>query len=264
MPHLHRYIGRIFSTSRTNMDKKLNARAAIPVAGESLSGVELFAELDLAERQAVAERCTGRQFAAGELVLNHRDTSREVFFVLSGTVEVGLFSLSGKRVSFQDKGAGQAVGELAAVDGAPRCAHVLAHTDCRTASMTHKDFLDVVHTYPRVSAKLMQALVRQIRELSARVFEFNALCVNNRIQVELLRCATSAAADGNQRLITPVPTHTEIASRVSTHREAVTREMSRLAKQGLLERAKDALIVKDFSQLQALVEQSLGKPLAVH
>jgi len=54
MPHLHRYIGRIFSTSRTNMDKKLNARAAIPVAGESLSGVELFAELDLAERQAVA------------------------------------------------------------------------------------------------------------------------------------------------------------------------------------------------------------------
>ena len=35
--------------------------------------------------------------------------------------------------------------------------------------------------------------------------------------------------------------------------------MSRLAKEGLLERVKDALIVKDFSQLQALVEESLGE-----
>jgi len=260
----HRYIGRTFATSRNKMETKLNARAAVPVTGESLSGVELFADLDLAERQAVAQRCTGQQFASGDLVLNHRDTSREVFFVLTGTVEVSLFSVTGKRVSFQDKGAGQAVGELAAVDGAPRCAHVLARTDCRTASMAQKDFLAVVNSYPQVSAKLMEALVRQIRELSARVFEFNALCVNNRIQVELLRCAHSAAGEGNQRLITPVPTHTEIASRVSTHREAVTREMSRLAKQGLLERAKDALIVKDLSQLQALVEKSLGEPLAVH
>ena len=53
--------------------------------------------------------------------------------------------------------------------------------------------------------------------------------------------------------IVPAPTHAEIASRTSTHREAVTRELNRLAKLGIIEQRNRMLFVKDVSRLRALV-----------
>ena len=71
--------------------------------------------------------------------------------------------------------------------------------------------------------------VMTIRSLTTRVYElFSTLAVNNRIQAELLRLASFTCQGGNSARIAPAPTHVEIASRVSSHREAVTRELNRL------------------------------------
>jgi CRP/FNR family cyclic AMP-dependent transcriptional regulator len=234
-------------------------RTGLPIAGQSLAGVEIFSGLDLNARNAIAEQCHGAEFAAGDTILSHMDTSCDVYLILSGTVEVNLFSVNGRRITFSEKGAGQMVGELAAIDGQPRSAHVVAKTNCLTAAIAPDDFLQIIADYPSVTRYLQNHLVSQVRLLSERVFEFNALCVNNRIHVELLRCAQSAANEGSRRTIIPAPTHAEIASRVSTHREAVTRELSRLTKDGLLEKAKEALIVVEIEQLEKLVEEALGE-----
>ena len=233
-------------------------RSNLPIKGESLAGVTLFADLDLEARQVIAEQCSGYEFAAEDVILNYKDTSREVYFVLSGDLQVSLISLNGKRITFSEKYAGDMVGELAAIDGQPRCAQVVATTASRVVAIEPDTFMKIVSTYPSVAQQLMKRLTSQVRELSERVFEFNALCVNNRIHVDLLRAANSGKADGKRRVIAPAPTHADIASRVSTHREAVTRELSRLTKQGMLKKHKDVLIVMDIDELSALVEQSLG------
>ena len=49
-----------------------------------------------------------------------------------------------------------------------------------------------------------------------------------------------------------MPTHADIASRVSTHREAVTRELIDFARAGLVERRSGALIIRDVSRLARL------------
>ena len=80
--------------------------------------------------------------------------------------------------------------------------------------------------------------MKKIRALTTRVYEFSTLAVKNRIQAELLRLARLASGDGKRARVAPAPTHSEIASRVATHREAVTRELNRLARLGLIERDK--------------------------
>ena len=55
--------------------------------------------------------------------------------------------------------------------------------------------------------------------------------------------------------IDPAPKHTEIASQVSTYREQVTRELSALAKQGLVERAGRALVIPDIARLEKIVAE---------
>jgi CRP-like cAMP-binding protein len=97
-------------------------------------------------------------------------------------------------------------------------------------------FLELVEREPKVQRVLLRQLVMTIRRLTTRVYEFSTLAVNNRIQAELLRLANLTPQEGKCARITPVPTHVDIASRISTHREAVTRELNRLSKLGVLER----------------------------
>ena len=106
---------------------------------------------------------------------------------------------------------------------------------------------------------MLPQLVMKIRALTTRVYEFSTLAVSNRIQAELLRLASMAARDGKCVRISPVPTHTEIASRVSTHREAVTRELTRLSRIGLIERERNALLVKDVERVAEIVHAATGE-----
>jgi CRP/FNR family transcriptional regulator, cyclic AMP receptor protein len=110
---------------------------------------------------------------------------------------------------------------------------------------------------------MLKRLVANIRRLTARVFEFSTLAVRNRIHAELLRLARSSCKDepgGAQSVtITPVPTHSDIASRVSTHREAVTRELNELARIGMIERRGNDLIVRNIQELERLVAEADGR-----
>jgi predicted transcriptional regulator len=58
----------------------------------------------------------------------------------------------------------------------------------------------------------------------------------------------------NQATLDPAPTHAEIASRISTHREAVARELAELARAGLILRHGQALSIPDVGRLTRLVE----------
>ena len=99
-----------------------------------------------------------------------------------------------------------------------------------------------------VGQALIGELVRNVRTLTKRVYEFSTLAVNNRIQAELLRLASLAPREGKSARLIPPPTHADIASRVSTHREAVTRELNRLSRIGLIKRQPGILIVRDVEQ----------------
>jgi CRP/FNR family transcriptional regulator, cyclic AMP receptor protein len=80
------------------------------------------------------------------------------------------------------------------------------------------------------------------------------MSVTSRLHAELLRLARSngeATAAGIKLRVTP--THAEFAARISTHREAVTRELSRLQKLGMLAKEDRALVVTDVEGLRELI-----------
>ena len=106
---------------------------------------------------------------------------------------------------------------------------------------------------------LLRQFVTKIRTLTTRVYEFSALAVSNRIQAELLRLANLAPQDGKGARIAAAPTHSEIASRISTHREAVTRELNRLARIGIIERKSGTLVVRDLDRLAAMLHEMTGE-----
>jgi CRP/FNR family transcriptional regulator, cyclic AMP receptor protein len=225
----------------------------------SLSKVAIFAGLSPDALKRIERRCVWRNYEPGEAILDYLDASDEVFIIGTGEVRVTIYSLAGKAVSFRELGAGEVFGEYPAIDGGPRSASVEAHTSCLIAAMPGASFREILETEPGVAQALLPQLVMKIRALTTRVYEFSTLAVNNRIQAELLRLANLASKDGKSGRIVPAPTHVEIASRVSTHREAVTRELSRLSRIGILERKGAALIVKDIERLSEMVHDATGE-----
>jgi CRP/FNR family transcriptional regulator, cyclic AMP receptor protein len=221
---------------------------------ETLRGIDIFADLGADERRDLAGRCQAHHYEADKLIVSHQDNSTDVYFIVSGKVRATIFSRSGKEVSFRDLGAGQLFGDLSAIDGEPRSASVVALSDAVVVSMPAEVFWQVLRKHPAAAAVMLRELTRLVRRLSERVVEFSTLGVKNRIHAELLRLAREHMQDANKAMITPAPTHSEIASRVSTHREAVTRELNQLAQDGLVARQRGGLAILDVTRLSRLVE----------
>src|SRR3546814_19122336 len=91
----------------------------------------------------------------------------------------------------------------------------------------------------------MAHLAQVIRTATARIMDLSTLGANNRVYAELLRLAKSGLRDDNSDVIRPIPIHGDIASRVSTTRETVARVPGDLARNDLVRRESEALIIQD-------------------
>lgn len=207
----------------------------------------------------IEKLCAWKSYQPGESILNHLDANDDVFFLIAGEARVSVFSLAGKAVTFCDISAGDMFGEYAAIDGAPRSAGIEARTACVVGCMSGAAFRALIETENVVALTLLRQAVAKIRTLSTRVYEFSTLAVSNRIQAELLRLARLADDGAGRAKITLSSTHADIASRTSTHREAVTRELNRLARDGILERQGKTLIVTNISRLNQLIHEATGE-----
>jgi len=225
----------------------------------SLARIAIFSGLPSESVRRIEQRCAWRHYVPGEPIVSYLDASDDVFFVALGEVRVTIYSTAGKAVSFRELGGGETFGEFPAIDQGPRSASVEARTNCIIASMPGSTFRDLPLSETGLAQALLPRLVKTIRALTTRIYEFSTLAVNNRIQAELLRLASLGSRQGKTARIVPAPTHVEIASRISTHREAVTRELNRLARIGLIERKGAALLVKDVDRLEEMVHDATGE-----
>jgi CRP-like cAMP-binding protein len=235
------------------------ARSTVAKADSSLAGIAILARLSPQALADVQRRCAFRRYEQGESIVDYLDQTDEVFFIISGEARVTIYSLAGKVVSFRELGPGEVFGEYPAIDRGPRSASVEAHTSCQVATLPGAAFRELIETEPVVALAMLPQLVTKIRALTTRVYEFSTLAVSNRIQAELLRLASLGKKEGQGARLAPAPTHTEIAARVSTHREAVTRELASLSRLGLVEREKNALVVKDLERLAEMVHAATGE-----
>jgi CRP/FNR family transcriptional regulator, cyclic AMP receptor protein len=225
----------------------------------SLSGIAFFEGLAESERERLVALCRWNRYDARQQVFGHEDEANDVYFIVSGRVRVTVFSASGKEVSFTDLGPGESFGELSAIDGARRSATVIALDETVLASMSAKAFRRVLADHADLAAKMMTYLAAMVRRLSDRIVEFSVLAVSNRVHAELLRLARERGVSEGAAVIKPAPTHAVIASRVATHREAVTKELNALARKGLIERRDGALVIADVARLARLVEAGFAE-----
>lgn len=222
---------------------------------DTLDGVRFFSGLTAEARRGLARRCAWREFEPRQEIVRDKDDSRMVYCLIAGKAEVTIYSRVGKKVTFRDIHAGDIFGELAAIDGKPRSASVQAKTHCTVAAMSPELFWQTLREEPVVLTDFLKYMSERIRDLSDKVVGLHTKDVRRRILAELLLMAQPSETEFGNAVLYPAPTAGDIAARVGTTRETVTRELSWLESTGIIERRGRTLVIPDFKKLRSLVEE---------
>jgi len=225
----------------------------------SLSDMKLVSGLTEEQRAPIEKACRWLRFTNQEQIIDKQSGAREIFFIVEGSVRIVNYSLSGREVTLDDLGPGNHFGDLAAIDGEPRSASVMALSDCLLAALPHDHLLGAMERHWSIAFAVMGSLTRIVRASTDRIMDLSTLGANNRVHAEILRRARESDAGDNTATITPIPVHSDIASRVSTTRETVARVLNDLARQSLVARTKESLVIQDLDRLERMVEYVRGE-----
>lgn len=226
-----------------------------------LKRVKLLSNLPDDELARLAKTCVWKRYAPQEQIIDRQSDARDIFFIVEGKTRVANYSLSGREITLDDLKQGAHFGELAAIDGYPRSASVVALTDCQLAMLSPDRFARLCGDYPDVALQVMRSLASIVRSATDRIMDLSTLAANNRVHADLLRLARANLDEDNdnQASISPIPVHGDVASRVSTTRETVARVMNDLARQDLVRREKNKLVVLNVEALEDIVEEVKGE-----
>jgi CRP-like cAMP-binding protein len=199
------------------------------------------------------------KYPSGTQILRQDDITKDVFFINYGKVLVTFYTERGDKLSFVEMRAGQSFGELSAIDLKPRSANVVAIEETSLTRIKHDQFQAWLRTYPDFAHFVMCQMSSMIRRLDNRMYELSALDGIHRIYSELLRIAKNGVNDSGRIIVNNPPTHAEIACRIHSHREAVSRTYRALIKDGLLEKNTRQLVITQPDILKQRIDKYLNR-----
>ncbi len=224
------------------------------VTQSSLAHIKLFSTVPADELASLERTCAWRRYGTGETIIDRDSDQCDVYFIAEGNVRVVNHSLAGREVTLDDIGAGGHFGELAAIDGRPRSATVVALEPSLLASQSKTRFEELLLTHPKVAMAVMRHLVGIVRQSTDRIVGLSTLSSNARVLAEILRLSEGACLENDEAVIRPAPVHAAMANRIGTTRETVARVVNNLARQGVLTRKKDGLYIHNLERLQQLLD----------
>ena len=220
-----------------------------------LRAISLLRDLDVGTAERLGARCQHVTYEPGETILDHADPSTDVRFVITGDVRILVRATEGREYIMNDGGPGDVFGELSAIDGGGRSASVVAVTRVRCCLMPAPVFRNLIDADAGVRWAIMERLVSLVRRLSDKLAEYSFLQAKHRIYIELHRLSVPRRGSDGERAISPPPVQRELADRIGSRREVVSRVMGDMERAGVVYRTKGALVIADPERLEAMIRQ---------
>jgi CRP/FNR family transcriptional regulator len=214
-----------------------------------LRRVSFFQELGDAELDAISQRIVEKRYSAGEILFQEGQPAIGLFLLMEGRIKITKTSSSGREVMLTLLTAPSGVAEVTMFDREPYPASAVAIEEVTAFYVDGKDFRQLCHGHPAIAWQLLQVVGRRLRELVATIEMISFGSVRQRLAAQLLEFPE----DG----FTLPFTHQEMASRVGTVREVVTRNLSRFQAEGLIRIRGREIAVLDREGLRREAETEL-------
>jgi CRP/FNR family transcriptional regulator, cyclic AMP receptor protein len=223
--------------------------------GKVMAGAPFLEEVPPAMLDRFAAQGSVHRYRRGTYLCHQGDPDGDVFFLVTGRVEISSETANGNRVLHATLETPGFVGELSALGQMPRTASVLTLDDSDVWSTGSASFLEFVTAEPTASRAFLQALARQVREHQSFSDDLLHLDLKGRVAKRLLQLVTPSLDDlPEDGALVPAVTHADLASLCGGSRENVTRILTEWQRRGLVERDGHRYVLKKVSSLAKIAD----------
>lgn len=232
------------------------------IAG-AMKGVPLFADLEERQIERLAQQALPRRTEPGELIFAEGDPCMGLYVVFSGAVKIFKESAQGREQVLTVERAGGVVAELPVFDGGPYPASCVPVEPSVLLFISKQDFRRCCREDPELALKVLASVGKRLRHLVGIIEDLSFLTVRGRlaallfemVREEQARGSPAAARSGTAKTSEPlrIPLHLtqqEIAARIGTVRELVSRNLSRLQSEGIIRLEGHSLVIQDKERLE--------------
>jgi len=218
---------------------------------ELLRSVPIFSELSDPDIASLGRLASRKKCPKDAVVFFENEEGDFFFMILEGRIKVTILGDDGREVILSLLGPGDFFGEMALLDQEPRSATAIAVEDTELLSLHRTDFQTALSDNRSITMGLIKVLTGRLRRANHQISTLALLDVYGRVArviVDMAREEGRRLKDG--QIAFRRATHQEIANRIGTTRETVTRMLKDLERQGLIHvEGKELVVQPDFERV---------------
>lgn len=190
---------------------------------------------------------------AGAVLFVEGQTPRGVFILCSGKVKLSTTSKEGKVLILKQSEPGEVLGLSAAISGTNYEMTAETATPCQLDFIGRQDLMALLQNQSEVGVHSALWLSREFQGAYRDIHDLVlARSSSGKLARLLLSCAPPGIRESKELHLNSAMTHEEMAQRIGSSRETVTRLLSDLKKKRLIRLEGATLVIRDRTGLEAL------------
>src|SRR6202158_612898 len=219
---------------------------------QMLAKVQIFSGLTESELSFLAQRAAPRSYSVGQSVFSEGEPCSGLYVVETGHVRIFKSSANGREQVLSIDGPGSSIAELPVFDGGNYPASVAAIDDATLLFVSKQDFQALCLAQPQVALKVLRVVGTRLRRLVGIIEELSFTTVRHRLASFLLRLSQKEGNRSATGVVITLPvSNQELASQIGTVRELVSRNLSRLQAEGILQIDGRTVTISNLKALEA-------------
>ncbi len=215
---------------------------------DHLRNVPIFTDLSDSDLNRIASKMVSRDYEKGQMILLEESTGETFFIITSGTVKVTRLSDDGREVILALLGGSDFFGEMSLLDGEGRSANIVANEDAEVMTLSRRDFLECLETYPKIAIALLEELAVRLRKSDQQIESLSLSDSEQRIGITLIRLAEERGTiKRGDVTVQNLPYQQDIANMAGTSRETVSRTLKLLEDKKLVKRNEGDITIFNFN-----------------
>jgi CRP/FNR family transcriptional regulator len=217
----------------------------------ALKGAALFSELEEADLRALAQRAVERRLARDEILFVAGEEARGLFVIVSGSLRAFREGVDGREQVIHVERAGATIAELPVFDDQPYPSTVAAEEETVVLFLDKRDVKTLCLRRPQIALAALKLLAGRLRKCAELVEALSLREVDQRLARWLLGEARARGRRTEAGVeVTLALTNQQIAARIGSVREVVSRALSRLQSNGLIAVDGRRVVIGDEEALE--------------
>jgi CRP/FNR family transcriptional regulator, cyclic AMP receptor protein len=197
--------------------------------------IPLFATLTDEEFIPLEHIFVSRAYTKSQVIFLEEETGNYMYLVLSGKVKVSKAGAGGRETILAIHRTGDFFGEMSLLDGKTAPATVSAMEDSKIISLSGADFHKYLMHNEKVLLQIINVLCGRLRQVW-QTQSISSSSAEAKIRMGVYQLSKRhGIQDAHGTIIDLKITHQELAEMVGTSRETVTRVLSHLRDEGIIE-----------------------------